>query len=147
MEQFGFIEAIKLAAENKGWKFYLGIDNYYENAVLKDEMANGDIALVVRSNATPTWSGLSTGDITYSNRVMIGRKFDPDGLSASLDETYQQKYDRRLKDLETELDTFLKTFKCDNELDLGTHSGYQHGINLFDQNIDFVIINNITFIG
>lgn len=146
MDNFGLIAELKALATLKDWNFYLDINNYYTNAVVVDEQEQGVNSLIVKVTSTPKWSGLKTAEITYKCKIMLARKMDMSGQSATLDETYEQKYDRRLKDLETTLDEFLKVLICNNELSLSSHSGYEHAINVFDMNIDAVVVNSITLV-
>lgn len=145
MEHFGIIDALEAKAAENGWKYYFGINDEYINSVTEGDDALGQLTLVYLFKATPTWSGARVSRIIYSGRIMLGRKFDPDGQGADLDEDSQQKYDRRLKELTSTLDNFLLNFKCEEGLELVSHSGYEYMINTFDENIDFVAVNNISF--
>lgn len=143
MEHFEIIESLEQAAADRGWKSYFGINNAYINAVRTDSDEVGQLSLVFIFKQTPVWAGSKTDTVEYSGRIMLGRKFDSDGVTASLDEKFKQKYDRRLSELTGVLNNFLIQFKCENDLELISHSGYEYLINMFDANIDFVAVNNI----
>ena len=94
-------------------------------------------------------------EILYTGQILLGRKFEQEldevdpaiivsESEASLDETYWQKYQRRLKELSQSLLTIIATIQCANELET-TAFEIRFDINKFDTNIDFVVAN-ITFI-
>jgi hypothetical protein len=62
---------------------------------------------------------------------------------ASLDETSQQKYDRRLSELTLELALAAHDFACTNGYKV-QFSPMEYEVNLFATNIDFVVCE-ITF--
>jgi hypothetical protein len=83
-------------------------------------------------------------EIRYQGVLILGQKFDDDGTAASLDETFIQKYDRRLEDLMSALNLHIVAFACENELDINGVE-YSYDLNKFDTNIDF-IAGAVTFI-
>jgi len=147
MEQFGIIEALEAAALAKGWKFDFAIDNRNQdfNIGVCQEFQAGDVILLAATRQTPTRVGALISEINYDCLLMLGRKFDPDGIASSLDETSKQKYDRRLSLLAKELSEFIAVFMCDNELE-GTIGTVSFQKNMFDTNIDFAVTSNATFI-
>lgn len=88
-----------------------------------------------------------------STQLWLGRKFDTETVEeesvitghSKLDETEEQKYDNRLKDLRDNLATYIKAVFCgESELEL-TGARILREINQFDENLDFVVAE-ITFI-
>ncbi|MFA7361920.1 MAG: hypothetical protein WC139_12885 [Candidatus Kapaibacterium sp.] len=75
--------------------------------------------------------------------IWFGRKFDIDGEGdttgtlAELDETYKQKYDRRLYAMKLLLISFVEAVVCGSELEL-TSFRMTDAINQTDENIDFI---------
>jgi hypothetical protein len=72
--------------------------------------------------------------------IWMGRKFEYNSVmvtGADLDETYRQKYDRRLFECKQELETYIKTVLCGTDLRL-ISLRINEAINEFDENIDFV---------
>ncbi len=71
--------------------------------------------------------------------ISLGKKFDTDnesGTSAELDETDQQKWDRRLFALRSAIETYIKTVFCaETGLEL-TRVRIATFMNKFDENID-----------
>ena len=147
MERINFIEALEDAATARGWKFDFAIDDRNQdfNIGVTQEFMPGDIILLVAVRMLPTFNGSSAVERKFTTLLMLGRKFEETGTVASLDETSRQKYDRRLYDLEGELESFISSFACDNELDV-IPSEFSYAKNLFDTNIDFVITSNTQFI-
>lgn len=76
-----------------------------------------------------------------STTLWLGKKFDFDntsGTHSELDETEQQKYDRRLKDLRDSMAAYIKTIFCsEGDLEL-TNVRIFRELNQFDENLDFV---------
>ena len=131
---------------SKGWLFFNG-DQFYVNADLNNDYEDGypevtipagTLVLRIDLNATPTRAiGNRLNTINYTGLIALGRKKDPDDTEASLDESFDQKYLRRLKELLQTLSTEIGKFACGEELQIVSES-YIYDINEFDTNIDFV---------
>lgn len=82
-----------------------------------------------------------------STQIWLGKKFDDDnesGTFSQLDETDQQKWDRRLFDLRQAIEIYLKAVFCSEpRLELTT-ARIQTFLNKFDENIDAIGME-ITF--
>jgi len=76
-----------------------------------------------------------------STQIWLGKKFDADnesGTFSQLDETDQQKWDRRLFALRSAIETYLKAVFCsESRLEL-TSARIQTFLNKFDENVDFI---------
>ena len=145
MDQFDIIGALNTYATSKGWLFEYGFDNFYKNMAVNQQFDNGKLILIADFQANPTYKNGRITAISYTCLLMLGRKFDADGTAASLDETSQQKYDRRLKFLAATLGNGIADFACSNELEVSTAPIIVE-INTFDTNIDFATSNNAIFI-
>lgn len=145
MAQFDILGALKTAAEAKGYKFLYGIDRFYRNEGAAQEFTNGELILIADFRVDPTFnSGAKFSTLRYTCLLMLGRKFDADGQAASLDETSQQKYDRRILELMSALGAFIVDFKCANELE-AISAPMEPFINAFDTNIDFAMSTRAIF--
>jgi hypothetical protein len=154
MTQFDLIGALRTYATSKSWAFLSG-ENFFKNyEASKINYSPGQLILgvdpfIARPNFT---KGGKVDQVSYSGLIMLGRKFESDlaplnpqvTTISNLDETFIQKYDRRIFELIGTLATNLGTFACANELDL-TNCQFELGLNRLDENIDFVIAS-ITFI-
>ena len=145
MEQFDIIGALETYALSKGWLFEYGVDNFYKSAQSVQEYPLGKLILFTDFRATPTYSNGRITEISYTCLLMLGRKFDANGLSATLDETSKQKYDRRLKDLMQLLANGIAEVACDNELEV-TSGDMIVEINMFAENLDFCSSTNTVFV-
>jgi hypothetical protein len=144
MEQFDLIGQLHRQAKANGWAFAAG-DNFYKNiALASQDLETGQLVLTCEFNAFPTIRNSVVTEIRYDGALMLGRKQDNDGVEASLDEEFLDKYDRRLLELMQYLISFIGTFTCENELEITAMELIQQ-INTFDSNIDFVG-GNITLI-
>ena len=61
-----------------------------------------------------------------------------------MDETDQQKYDRRIKELAVFLSSFIIQFKCENQLTIPARVSMTPVTNQFDTTLDG-IQSNVTF--
>lgn len=145
MDQFDIIGALEAHALASNWLFTYGVDNYYKSAQSIGEYAPGKLIMIADFRATPTIKNGRVTSVSYNCLVMLGRKFDADGLTASLDETCDQKYDRRLKELMQLLAGALATVACGNSLEINAGEMIVN-INQFAENIDFAAAPNVTFV-
>lgn len=144
MNQFDIIGALRTYAESQGWAFLFGSEWMQNYEASRNEYEDGQLVLGVDFDAVPTRSAGVISEISYNGTMILGRKFDDDNTPANLDETYIQKYDRRLYELSTLMSDFIKAFSCLHELDV-TAESMRMDLNKFDTNIDFVA-NTITFL-
>lgn len=145
MTQFDIIGALGAYAIAQGWIFEYGFDEFYRNIAVNQELENGKLILVADFRADPVYTNSQIPEITYTCLIMLGRKYDADGLVASLDETSKQKYDRRLLYLAQTLANGIASFACSNDLTITT-APITVDINVYDTNIDFAISQNATFV-
>jgi hypothetical protein len=145
MDDFDIIGTLRAYAVSQGWRFTYGLDSFYRSAQTIGHYSPGDLILVIDFNALPVYKNGKTISITYTCLMMLGRKFDLDGQVASLDETSDQKYDRRLLELMQLLSTAIADISCQNELEAST-APMGFSINEFAENIDFAVSDAVTFI-
>jgi hypothetical protein len=163
MTNFNIIGALRTFATSRGWRFGAG-NNFYQNADL-GTVSEDQLVLLCDFTSKPTFTkvGANIQNIIYDGVILLGRKFesevdavpgvedDPEteedetvqeieyqpATESSLDETYLQKYDRRLLDLIQLLALNISLFVCSNDLQIVSIS-IQNQINKFDENLDFV---------
>jgi hypothetical protein len=145
MEQFDIIGAFNAYATLKGYHAVYGFNNFESNIQTIRDYQPDEYCFIFDFKADPTWGNNVIQEIRYTCLLMLGRKSDLAGTQASLDETTQQKYDRRLKDLAQGLALLIKDVACTNAL-LVESSPISVDINVFDTNIDFAISQSATFI-
>lgn len=146
MDQFDIIGALQTYALSKGWLFTYGIDNFYASAQSGQfNYDPGQLIMIADFRAQPVYKNGRVTLITYTCLVMLGRKFDADGQAASLDETADQKYDRRLKELLQLLAAGIAEVACTNDLEV-TSGDMVADINKYAENIDFVASPSTVFI-
>ena len=146
MDQFDIIGALEAYATANSWLFTYGVDNYYKSAQSIQDYTVGKHILIADFRATPTIKNGRIMSISYTCLLMLGRKFDPTGgTSANLDETSDQKYDRRLKELMQLLAACIGTVACDNDLEV-TAGEMVVNINQYAENLDFAAATNVIFI-
>jgi hypothetical protein len=145
MEQFDIIGALEEYAISQNWKFGYGVDEFYKSAATVQEFKAGDLIMLADFRAQPTIKNSVITEITYTCLIMLGRKYDDDGQSASLDETSKQKYDRRLKELCQMLAMAIGQVACDNQLEV-TVGDIVVNINMYAENVDFAASSNTIFV-
>jgi hypothetical protein len=151
MNKHDIIGALKSQCDTNSWHFLAG-DNWYLNYG-SDQLKydNGDIVLIAMFNSKLTYSkARKLSRIEYTGFLGIGRKFEelpeidpenPDAIlppqtMSGLNETFIQKYSNRLLNLTTELDEFISTFACANDLAISS-CNIKYDLNKFNTNIDF----------
>ena len=145
MDQFDIIGAIETYALSQNWKFIYGFNDFYNSAASIQEYQPDEMLLIADSKDLPRIVNGRIVEIEYTCLLMLGRKFDDTGEAASLDETFEQKYDRRLKELKSLLAIAIGQIACDNELEV-TAGEIITEINQYASNIDFAVSANTKFV-
>lgn len=134
-------ETIKAQAAAAGYNFAYGTRPFinYEQTLenLKDGVVN--IFLLPENERGVYAPGkIYLESIEYTVVFQVARKWETGNTTKSeLDETYEQKYDRRLSDLQNIGNAFLKTFICSNNLEPLSYQANQE-INVYAENIDLI---------
>ena len=145
MDQFDIIGELETYALSQNWLFSYGVDEFYKSATTVQQYDPGKLIMIADFRAQPTIKNGRITEISYTCLIMLGRKFDDNGQAASLDETSQQKYDRRLKELMQMLVAAIAQVGCDNDLEVTT-GDIVVNINQYAENIDFAASPNTVFI-
>lgn len=145
MEQFDIIGAFNTYTASKGYHAVYGFNNFESNIATIRSYTTDEYCFIFDFKADPVWGNNIIQEIRYTCLLMLGRKSDLAGTQSSLDETAQQKYDRRLNDLINGLALLIRDVACNNAL-LVESSPLSVDINVFDTNIDFAISQNAVFI-
>lgn len=99
-----------------------------------------DLILVVAFNMVPRYSEGGVQSVTYQGSIALGRKCektDDEETVSSLDETFMQKYTRRLEDLTSKLNDLLLALQCEEEAYIDS-CVMNYVLNKYDLNADFV---------
>lgn len=144
MDHYGIIEAFEIYADSKKWLTVLGFDEFNRSIGTVQEMQPGEIMFIYDFRASPKKVNGRTVEITYTCLMMLGRKIDDNNEISNLDETHQQKYDRRLKDLMILLDIAIGEIACDNGLEV-VAGDIIVDPNRYVENIDFAAATNVIF--
>jgi hypothetical protein len=145
MDNFDLIGALQEYADENNMHYLSGNDAYQNYEASQNTYDDGQLVLSADFDASVSFSrGFAIGSITYTGVLALGRKFDEADTVSDLDETFYQKYQRRLKDLMTLLVTHIAAFACDNKLQV-TNCQFRMDLNKFDTNIDFIAAS-ITFV-
>lgn len=129
--------------------FFIPGNDAYVNAVADQSLyETNDLILIADFTASPKFA-TGTGVIvsnSYNGVLALGRKSELDNTISpvpeeetvsTLDETFEQKYDRRLKFLANKLTAIIGDIICENEMDI-LNCQFRLDINRFDLNADFV---------
>jgi hypothetical protein len=144
MNFFEINETIKAYCTTNGIKFVYGAkelaDIHLQNIVISDNLGANEHVLFVGFNYIPEFQAGKVVNVQYSGFMMYGRKCET-STSAELDETHQQKYDRRLKSLTSGLSLIIGALICNYDLELKNQIEISEVINQFDENLDCVQTN------
>ena len=138
MVQFDLIGQLNTSAKSKGWHFIYGNNHYVNYEATIKKIYAGDFLLTADFSCVPIIKNGLVTEITYTGLIMLGVSMDDNGQKANLDETMQQKYDRRLLELMQTLANYIGEFACLNELDVNI-TNMRLDINRTDTNIDFIV--------
>ncbi len=149
MQSFDVLEKLRTYCVNEGIIFIPSISESYVNSVIDwNEYENNDLIMFALFNAVHVFDNSKLVEIAYTGVIGLGRKCeselieDEDGeytveTESNLDETPEQKYDRRLKYLANKLTEILSTIACENQYEI-RNCNMRLEINKFDLNADFV---------
>lgn len=138
---FDFIGYLKdWCTENK--VFLIAGPESYQNAVA-DEHIYEDYDLIMCASLTinPMFTETGANSCSYNGSIGFGRKreiTDSENTVSNLDETFDQKYERRLLDLTETLVAFLEDLQCNEDADIRSCI-INYSLNRYDLNADFVI--------
>lgn len=136
MTNFDIIGVLRTYAASKGWVFLSGAEFYQNYELTQAALTSNKIILGVFFTARPTIKNKKVISIQYVGKMMLGEKRETT-TESSLDETFIQKYDRRLLALSSLLATTIGDVACTNELDVNGLV-FDMKLNAFDENIDGV---------
>ncbi|GEM_PF-1582880 len=151
MQSFDILEKLRDYCEKKDIIFIPTISESYVNSVIDWEAyANNDLIMFALFNAVHVFDNSKLIEIVYTGVIGLGRKCESELIEfedeennytveteSTLDETPEQKYDRRLKYLANKLTEILSTIACENQYEI-RNCNMRLEINKFDLNADFV---------
>ena len=109
----------------------------YQNAIMDQSIyAANDLILVCDLQFSPVFSENSLNEVQYNGTIALGRKRELQTTS-SLDETFEQKYDRRLMELSNLLTELLLSLQCEHNFVIDS-AQMSYSLNEYDLNADFV---------
>lgn len=141
MVKYGLVDSLRDIATANNWGFIMGAEDYANAAHgADDNFEDGQYLLWVDIQPNTTRGlGQAVQEINYIGSIVLLGKFEADGLTgSSLDEDIEQKYDRRLLDINTALSDELGQLACSENLRIVSEN-YQYVYNIFDTNFDGVI--------
>ncbi len=149
MQSFDILEKLRTYCVNKGIIFIPSISESYVNSVIDwNEYENNDLIMFALFNAVHVFDNAKLIEIAYTGVIGLGRKCESELIEddngdytveteSTLDETPEQKYDRRLKYLANKLTQILSEIACENQYEI-RNCNMRLEINKFDLNADFV---------
>lgn len=147
MRTYDIVKALRSYCVTKGITFIPALTEDYINAVISRQYYeyNG-LILVAMLNRQIRREGSNIIGVSFSGIIGLGQKRENivdeedeviSETESSLDETFEQKYDRRLSELMFGLQDFISDFTCEQELEV-LNENQRMEINKFDLNADFV---------
>lgn len=144
-DKLDFISYLRNWCNSKGIYFAAGESDYINAYNDQNIFENLDLILCADLTLTPSFSDTGVSSVTYNGYISLGRKRETESQYSSIDETFLQKYDNRLKDLAEILVGFFGALQCEQEATINTCT-LDYLLNHTDVNIDFVSASvSITF--
>ena len=149
MQSFDILEKLRTYCVSEGIIFIPSISESYVNSVIDwNEYENNDLIMFALFNAVHVFDNAKLIEIAYTGVIGLGRKCESELIEddngdytveteSTLDETPEQKYDRRLKYLANKLTQILSEIACENKYEI-RNCNMRLEINKFDLNADFV---------
>ena len=117
--------------------YFIPGSDAYRNAIMDQSVyAANDLILVCDLQFSPVFGENSLNEVQYNGTIALGRKREATSVS-SLDETFQQKYDRRLLELSNLLTELLLLLQCEHNFIIDS-AQMSYNLNEYDLNADFV---------
>jgi len=111
----------------------------YQNAVADWAVYEAyDLIMCVDLTFNPDFSD-ELGSVTYNGTIGLGQKREEE-TESSLDETFGQKYHRRLLKLAETFVAFFNELQCEDEIEMNSCT-MSYALNRYDLNADFVVAN------
>lgn len=122
-------------------KIYLCLgENEFANFLSDRKIYNAyDLIMCADLRLSPSYGDSGIENVVYSGIISLGRKKE-EMTQATMDEFFQQKYERRLKELTELLIAVFDEFVCSEEMEM-LRCDISYRINSYDSNIDFVSAN------
>ena len=129
-------------SDTLGYKFQYGTTPFQNYELTMNDLTQGESVVMMLPVVE---SALNIVHSSVINRLqstitfLLARKFDPDDTTVSeLDETYRQKYDRRLFALKQDAVSFINGILCAESIELTSFRMVEE-INTYDENVDGVL--------
>ena len=123
--------------------FFIPGQEDYRNAVADENVYEAyDLILCSDLTLTPNFYD-EDGSVTYNGTIALGRKreiTEDEETVSSLDETFQQKYNRRLHSLISMLYNMINEIRCDADAEILSCT-MSYALNQYDLNADFIVAN------
>ena len=144
----GLVEIFTNYAAAKGWRSdYVTLKSKEWQITQKDLTGGEYIMLIFPFNERAVMN--NAGFISHwlaSTKIWLGRKFDntsTTGTKSSIDETPEQKDERRMQTIRAEIRTMIKDLFCAGDYEL-TAATMNVEFNVSNESMDFVIVD-VTF--
>jgi hypothetical protein len=122
---------------NREHLYFIPGPDAYRNAIMDQSIyAANDLILVCDLQFSPVFGENSLNDVQYNGTIALGRKREIASV-ATLDETFEQKYDRRLMELSNLLTELLLSLQCEHNFVIDS-AQMSYALNEYDLNADFV---------
>ena len=109
----------------------------YQNAIMDQSVYSAnDLILVCDLQFSPVFGENSLNEVQYNGTIALGRKRELQTIS-TLDENFEQKYDRRLLELSNLLTELLLSLQCEHQFIIDS-AQMSYSLNEYDLNADFV---------
>lgn len=117
--------------------YFIPGSDAYRNAIMDQSIyAANDLILVCDLQFSPVFGENSLNEVQYNGTIALGRKRELQTVS-TLDETFEQKYDRRLMELSNLLTELLLSLQCEHNFVIDS-ARMSYSLNEYDLNADFV---------
>ena len=134
---FDLFDNFREYCKNNGILFILGGEEFQNSISAMRGLKPDQTMLAMEGTVSPTFNANQLTSVNYTLTIVYGRKCESKGTKSSMQETFEQKYDNRLKDLMEQLTLILTSSVCEFGYEI-TAFNMTPQINHLDLNIDCI---------
>lgn len=117
--------------------FILGSEEYQNSITAMKGLKPDQLVLMMEGTVSPTFAAAEMTSVTYTLTIILGRKCESRGAKSHMSETFDDKWNNRLRELMELFTTIVSGAVCDFGYEISAMS-LTPQVNRLDLNIDCI---------